>query len=216
MKANKITKVLMTASLLALTASVQAADEDFAINFTTIADVSITQLTPMDFGGELNLAPGSSCTMLVSNTVTPSAVVAKAKDGAGAAESATYQDLSGACDAGEKGTAGIYTITGAPGVKVNVTVNALVGGTNFSFVPTATGVVYDNATDGDAFATFTASGNNQTGSVTLASSDDVLGGTGGVPVIGESQLFVGGTITSSATLLAGKTYTEQFTIDVTY
>lgn len=219
MKANKLTKVLIAAGLVC-SAQSYAATEDFDIGFETIVDVSIGLTQAMDFGSELNLASGTTCTMLVAAATHPDALDAKLASTTTSllTASTTFQDLSSGCTTtgSEKGTAGVYTITGAPGVDVTITVNAITAGTDFNFVPTVTVVDYDGTGDDDIFTDLTGT-TDKTGVVTLANAVDVSGRTtGGLPESGQTKVYVGGTITTLVKLTADDDYDEDFTIEVTY
>lgn len=210
MRANKLTKALMATGIL-FVGQAQAVVEDVSVSFTTIQDVSIALTQAMDFGDDLALASGSTCVLTVTAAGGPSAL--DSRIAVVAAEGGTYQDST--CDSSDddKGTAGIYTITGAPGVSVNVTVNPITTGTSFNFVPTAVETTYDGLGDGDSLTDLTITGDT----VALANAVDVSGRTvGGLPVAGEARLYVGGTITTVANLVADSAHTEEFTIDVTY
>lgn len=210
MLTNKLTKALMATGFI-LVGQAHAAVEDVSVSFETIQDVSIALTQAMHFGDDLSLASGSTCTLDVTSVNGPSpldARIAVASAGGG-----TYQASD--CDSSDDdtGIAGIYTITGAPGVVVNVTVNPITTGTSFNFAPTAVETTYDGSGDGDSLTDLTVTGDT----VQLANATDVSGRTvGGLPVAGEARLYVGGTITTVTNLIADSDHTEQFTIDVTY
>ncbi|MGJ8691253.1 MAG: hypothetical protein ACSHW0_02085 [Thalassotalea sp.] len=214
MRANKLTKVLLVTGL-AFSTQVLAKSEDYKVNFTTIADVSIALTQAMDFGDDLNLASGSACSMEVNAGDGPSELDARIAD-AGAAAGGAFQAITGTGCNGGTGTAGIYTITGAPGVTVNISVNGTTGGAAFNFTPEAVVANYDDGTDGDNLKDLTLSGINSAGTVQLATLADETRTVGGLPVAGESRLYVGGTITTTTKLDADTDYAEDFTIDVTY
>ena len=212
MQANKLTKILLTAGLVFSMQS-QATDVDLGLNFTTIADVAITQNTALDFGSDLAVAQGSACTMLVNGTAVPSEVDAQLAVASAAGAHSTYANLSGNCDSSAKGTPGVFTITGAPGLSVGITLNPL-NGTNLTFAPAGVASLYNNTANGDTFAVLTS---GSAGSSQFASAADVAGRTaGGFPNEGEIKLFVGGVVTAKTTLNTSQTYTEQFVIDANY
>lgn len=210
MKANKLTKVLLTAGLVFSIQS-QATDVDLGLNFATVADVAITQDTALDFGSDLIAAAGSACTMAVDGTAVPDELTAQMGVVAPAGEHATYADLSGDCDATAKGTPGVYTISGAPGQEVTITLNPL-NGTDLTFVPSGVASDYDGAEDGDLF---TAVPSATATLVDLAGSGDTRT-DGGFPTSGQVKLFVGGIVTAKTNLAASTAYTEQFVIDANY
>ena len=98
---------------------------------------------------------------------------------------------------------------------MQVKVNALTSGTFFNFTPTGCIANYNGAANGDLCAAVSADTNVP---VKTAKSGDVTGnGAGsGAPAVGKTYISVGGDLVVAQTLTAGQTYTEQFTIDVTY
>jgi len=213
MKLNTITKFLCVASVIASPLSF-ADNIDGAISFTTVPDVSIIQLQALAFGGGMPLTLNDTCVLLVSDTVNPSETDAGISN-SGAAEAGTYQTRTGQCDNTIKGTAGIYSVSGGSGVPIKITLNALTG-TKFNFSPTGTVGNYDgaNTANGDTFVALVA---DTEATVNLANTNDVTNAVaGGAPQAGKTKVFVGGTMTASSNLVAGTTYTESFTIDITY
>lgn len=220
MKANKITSLLVATGLTAAAStSLQAADVPMSFSFQTVPDVTISLVQNLSFGNDFTLAVSSTCSMLVSSASTerPGSVAARIGTATAWAAGTSYQAKSGNCDTANPGTAGIYKIAGAKGVDVDVTVNAIpAGGVDFSFIPEGCVVSYDGSADGDNCFDLTANGNNREYTATLAADADTIGNTSGSPIAGEALLYVGGEITAQNTLTAGTTYTQQFTIDVTY
>ena len=213
MKFSKITKILCVASVMASPLAL-ADNIDGAISFTTVPDVSIIQLQALAFGADMTLTLNDTCTLLVTGTVIPSETDAGISD-SGAAASGTFQDRTGNCDNAIDGVAGIYEVSGGSGVPVKITLNSLTG-TDFNFAPTGTVGNYDgaNTSDGDSFTDLTS---NTEATVNLANTNDVTNAVaGGAPQAGKTKIFVGGLLTASTALTAGTTYTETFTIDVTY
>lgn len=213
MKFNKITKALCVASIFASPMAL-ADNIDAGISFTTVPDVSIVQLQALAFGGGMPLTLNDDCTLLVSTTAAPSETDAGISN-TGAAATGTFETRTGACDPAITGNAGIYEVSGGQGVPVKITLNSLTG-TNFDFTPTGVVGNYDGAAtaNGDAFADLVA---DTELTVNLANTNDVTNAVaGGAPQAGKTQIFVGGTLTASTNLVAGTTYTETFTIDVTY
>jgi hypothetical protein len=216
MKAKILQKSLIVAGMMSglLSMSSHAADADLSFSFETIVDVSIVQTQGLDFGADLAISAASTCTLLVSSTVRPGSVAARQGLGVAVAESGTFETRTGDCDNAGVGTAGIYTITGAPGVTVNVTVNPIApaGGLDFSFVPTGAVINYVSDVTDDTILNVVSATELP---VILADTDDVS--TTGSPIAGQTLLFVGGTLTAQQTLTAGTTYnTQTFVVDVVY
>jgi hypothetical protein len=224
MKYNKIVKALSkTGVVCAILASSSAfaADETYTFGFTTVADVAVAEITELNFGGQLALAGGTVCQLNVGNAVAdlPSESDAKIANGSSVGAGTNYANLVGVgCGsaAGTDGVPGVFEITGASGVEVDVTLTSQLAGTNFNFVPNGVGVFHDgNATNGDTFVPITA---GAAATLRLANLNDLLTNTGsaGVPSVGNSLFFVGGTATVTTTLLAGTEYTETFGVEVVY
>lgn len=221
MKAINIQKTLITTALLAFGYSglVQANVGTVGFSFTTVPDVSISTATPINFGTDLRLATGTTCTLIVTSAAGPGHAAARL--GSTTAAAATFEDRTGDCEpagtGNSTGTAGIYNIVGANGVEVSIQVNPILpnAANFFSFVPTATAATYDGvASGGDTLVAFGTAGSAATGLATLASPTD----TGvGSPIPGQTKLFVGGTLTAQQQLTAGTTYNlQEFTVDVIY
>lgn len=214
MKFNKITKALCITSIIASPMAL-ADNIDAGISFTTVPDVSIIPLQALAFGGGMPLTLNDTCKLLVSTTDAPAETDAGISSSAGAAATLTFETRTGECDTAITGTAGIYEVSGGEGVPVKITLNSLTG-TNFDFDPTGVVGDYDgaNGANGDAFADLVADTELE---VNLANTNDVTNAVaGGAPQAGKTKIFVGGTLTASTSLAAGTTYTETFTIDVTY
>jgi hypothetical protein len=218
MKANFLKKSALagciTLSLSSVSMLAQAADGTFGLNFTTVPDVAIVETTGLDFGADLALAQSTTCTMVVDGTTgAPASTDARLAGGGVVAEGANYGSRTGDCDNAGTGTVGKYTITGADGVEVNITLNSILPGAGtFSFAPVGIVVDYDAATDGDAYAVLAPDVIQQ---ADLATSADI--GTGGSPIPGQTFLYVAGTLTAQEVLTAGLTYAaQQYVIDVVY
>ncbi len=217
MRAINMKKTLICSAVLALgfggLAQAATVTADFA--FTTVPDVAIAEAIALDFGVDLRLGVGTTCTLLVTNVVGPGSTAGRY--GPTTADAATFQNRTGDCDNAGTGTAGVYDITGANGVDVAIIVNPILPNASnfFAFVPTATAVEYDNGADGDALVAFGAGvGSTATGTAQLATPAD----TGvGSPIPGQTKLFVGGTLTAQQQLTAGTDYNLQtFIVDVVY
>lgn len=224
MKLNKICNVLAATGLVCtamVSSNVLAATNNYNFTMTTVADVTLTQLTELNFGGQLGLQAATTCELNIgiADDDSPSAIVAKISEGAPLAVGANFAELTGVgCGAGAvgtDGTVGVYEIVGAGGVDVDISLTSELAGTNFNFVPEGVTVSYDGAGNGDTFVAVTPALN---GTAKLANTGDLSGnGPGsGVPAVGKTLLFVGGVITVNNTLLAGTEYTETFGIDVVY
>jgi hypothetical protein len=222
MKANILQKSLIVAGMMSglVSMSSQAADEVMSFSFETIADVSIAQIQGLDFGADLAVGVNSTCDLLVDSTTNrPGSVDARQGVGTTAIdETATFQTREGDCDpttSGTTGTAGIYAITGAPGVTVTLSVNPIApaGGVDFSFIPTGFGVNYVANTADDTLVDIDPAGGGV--DIILAAADDIS--DTGSPIPGQSFVYVGGALTAQRTLTAGTTYnTQTFVIDVVY
>lgn len=211
MKFNTITKILCVVGIVASPLSL-AKQTDAGISFTTVPDVSIIQLQALAYGSDMTLGLNDTCILAVNSTDAPSEADAGISN-SGAGSSGSYLTRSGGCG-GAAGTvtAGIYEVSGGAGVPVKITLNTLTG-TNFNFAPTGTVGTYGTP-DSDTFVNLVADGE---ATATLASVASVTGAvSGGTPQAGKTKVFVGGTLTASTALSAGTTYTETFTIDVTY
>jgi hypothetical protein len=221
MKANNMRKTLICSAVLAMgvssLAQANVVTADFA--FTTVPDVAIAESVALDFGSDLRLGTGTTCVLSVNDTAGPGSTAGRY--GPSTPTVGTFQQRSGDCEpaglGNSTGTAGVYDITGANGVQVDIVVNPILpnASNNFAFVPTATAVNYDNGADNDNLVTFAAgAGSTATGTTQLATSSD----TGvGSPIPGQTKLFVGGTLTAQQQLTAGTTYNlQQFSVDVVY
>ncbi|WP_448567980.1 hypothetical protein [Thalassotalea ganghwensis] len=221
MNTNTFKKLAVATTISsALSVTANAADVDMSFAFTTVPDVAIVEQQAMNFGNDFTLAIASTCNMQVESgaaDAAPGNILAR-MGAALAGNGANYQAKTGDCDQANPGVAGIYKISGAKGVLVDITVNGInAGGVDFSYLPEGCYVVYNNASDGDVCTNFTAgTGNTVVGTTTLATDADTIGNTSGSPIAGEALIFLGGTITAQNTLTAGSTYVESFTIDVVY
>lgn len=218
MKANLMKKSALAACITVTLSSVsmlaQAADGTFGLNFTTVPDVAIVETTALDFGADLALGQSTTCTLVVDGTTgAPSSTDARAATGSVDPQGANYGSRTGDCDSAGTGTVGKYTITGADGVEVNITLNSILPGAGtFSFAPLGIVVNYDAAGGGDTYTVVAADVTQQTD---LATSAD--NGIGGSPIPGQTFLYVAGTLTAQEVLTAGLTYsTQQYVIDVVY
>jgi hypothetical protein len=225
MKAINCKKTLLASSALLAMSGISnfshAKDGTFNFAFTTVPDVSINQITGLDFGDDLLLASGSTCTMLIDGATNTPGTVDALVDGASVVAQALYGIRSGDCDATglTSGVIGKYVINGAEGVTVSIVVNPLLTGNggNFAFSPAGTAVNY-NAAAVDTFVDLVP-GTSQTAiaDIRLHATADVDQGSGTAAFPGQSFLYIGGTLTADTQLTAGTEYTDSsFVIDVTY
>jgi len=210
MKFNTITKIMCVVGIIAAPLS-QAATVNGSVAFSTVPDVSIVPLQALQFGGEMTLTLNDTCTMIVSSVGGPSEADANISN-SGAGAGGTFQTRTGTCDNAVTGLAGIYEVSGGSGVPVKITANSLTG-TNFNFVPAGVAGNYGTP-DSNTLDNIVA---DTEMTVNLASVADVTGAvSGGAPQEKKTKIFMGGTLTATTPLDAGTTYTETFTIDVTY
>jgi hypothetical protein len=226
MKAINCKKTLLASALIAmsgLSTSTLAADGTFGLNFTTVPDVSISQVIGLNFGDDLQLATGSTCTLAVdaSSTNTPSSAAGLLDVSGDITEGTDFQLRSGNCDSTSTsdGIVGKYVINGAEGVTVSITVNPIITGSggNFAFSPQGVASNYAAAADDTFVALAPGVGQTATADVRLHSSADADQGGTSSPFPGQSFLFIGGTLTADTQLTAGTVYAAStFVVDVTY
>ncbi len=188
-----------------------AATGTFAVGFTTVADITITEVQPISFGTTMFITNAGTCTMDVA---TPLALTMQAE--LASLTGANFGNVTGSgcvtTAAGASGNQGGYfRLTGLSGADVKLTVNSA-SNADFGFVPTGCAIDHDGTAGAntDSCLTFTA-GTPLT--VTLANATDA-GGTN--PVDKQLMLAVGGTITVNQALTAATAYTQNFTIVATY
>lgn len=224
MKYNKIQTVLASSGLacaMLLSTSASAVSTNYDFTFDTVQDVALVPVTELNFGGKLGLQAGDTCEMRVGALAAnaPGVTAALMADGTTLGAGANYGELFGAdCGAdavGTDGTPGVYRITGAGGVVVDISLTSQGAGAFFNFVPAGVAVNYDGAADGDDLQPVNG---GLDATITLANTADQAGNTpgSGFPVVGESLIFLGGDITVTSLLNAGQEYTQTFGIDVVY
>lgn len=218
---NTIKKAIVPATFLAVASfsnPISAATENYAVGFSTVPDIGITEVQALDFGSGLGLSASDNCAMqgndATSTTYIGDVVMNLSKD----TDHAAGADLGDTTCSGNgingvnSGTPGVYEIAGVPGGEVDINISD-VSGTNLNFTANGCAGDYDGAADGD-LCTDLASG---AATVTIASPGDTVGNGGlGSPVSGTTRLVVGGTVTAVGANPAGTTITESFVIDVTY
>lgn len=206
--------------------SLMAATANYSVGFTTVPDITITQVQAMSFGSFLGLTNGATCTMTVTDSGTaatyPGDSVLRVARAVPAGPGADVAKLTscGSAPATATGTVGIYEIQGIAGGSVVVTVGNVTGGTDFNYTAGGCVATFDGAGDGDSCLALTGGTPTGAGLVKLASAADTVGNTGGAnsgnPTPGAARIAVGGTITATATHTAGQTLTQSFAITVTY
>jgi len=224
MQPNKLSKLLLPCAIAAslISANVLANSTTYTVGFTTVPDISITSVTPMDFGAGLGLGATASCALNFSNTTGdtdyPGDVILNLATSAGAAGSTAGELTGTGCEAsaGLTGTFGVYEVSGVAGGTVNVTINDITAGVDFNYASAGCIGTYDNGADGDSCTSIAASGSPQ--SVILATSGDTVGNSvgSGIPAPGVTRILLAGAITATQTHTAGQALSENFTIDVTY
>lgn len=185
-----------------------AAADTFNLTVNTIQDVTIAEVTPLDFGENILTDANTSCAM---DADAPADATVFADGGLAAA---SYGVITGTGCVGSGttvATPGVYSITGVDGLDVTLTLTSEVqGGGDYTFSPTGgCGVVHDNASGGDTCDAITVGT-----PITLTIADGVDDGDA---VAGTTHFTVGGTIGVGATGLTSDTnYTATFLVNVVY
>ena len=185
-----------------------AAVSPFAVSFTTVADVVLSEVTPLNFGTNVFIANGGICDMGVV-PAPASLVTVPAQTGA----AGTSGNITGAgcltVNAGANGnTLGYYTVVGLGGQSVTVTV-ASASNADFDFAPAGCVANFDGGAGGDTCDTFTAD------NPIVARLSDA--GDDGTVLLNSTTIVVGGRITVGATDLTPATaYTQNFNITAVY
>jgi len=208
MQPNKTKLALQVGALLiGSSCAFNAAADSFNLTVNTIADVTIAEVTALDFGANIKTDASGSCAMDADQPVG-STVFAD-----GNLTATTYGTLTGANCVGASATPGVYSITGEAGLDVTITLTSEAQGAgDFTFSPTeGCAVIHDGAgTDGD-LCTALVVGTPLTG-VTIADGSD-----NGDSVSGATHFTVGGTIAVGATGLTSDTgYVATFNVNVIY
>jgi hypothetical protein len=213
MQPNK-TKIslIIGAMYLGVSGASYAASEPFIITATTIADVLITEDTPLDFGANVFVTTGT-CSMDASDPGEALLQVGSAAD----TVAVGYGDLSGdACIVGNTGTPGVYTVSGASGTEVNITLGGITTA-DFTFTPDSSAYSdYTGVDDATADAIGALSDVTTTTDFLAADDEDDLAIVSNA-VGGELVFTLGGTLTILQELTPETTYNaETFTVSVTY
>lgn len=186
--------------------------DTFNLTVNTISDVSIDQVTPMDFGTSILTDALVSCT-LRGDLPAPATVFSDGTYSAGAGTDAPGALNGAGCVTGNTGTPGLYTITGEATLAVNITLNSEAQTDNFTFTPnSACAVNYNN----DAS---TAATDDLCTLLTVGTPEAVTlpGAVDGLATAGIGYFSVGGTIGTLAGGLTSDTpYTATFLVNVIY
>jgi len=133
-------KTLVAAALLmSMSNASMAGSNPFTISAQAIADVKISEITPLSFGTKVDGNAGSTCTLLSLepadddvNADIDSDGVAADTIGTGNAGS-NWDAISGNCKTGGEAS-GVYEVAGEQGMTFNITLAAVVD-TDFTFTP---------------------------------------------------------------------------------
>jgi hypothetical protein len=205
MKNSKIAKKLLPLLVLPFASSTMAATESFNVGFTTLPEITVTEIQAMAFGSVLKLSAASACTLTANgtNTVTP------AESKSIEAQAGTPGLLADDCAGGAAGTVGIYEITALQGSDVNITVTGETNA-NIQFEPIGYAMDFDGTTGADAVTVVSEAG----GTVPITAPATAEFNATVSP--GVLRLIMGGTITNQTTLLADTAVTANVTVDVVY
>ena len=209
--------LILGAAYLGASATAYAASQSFDITATTVPDVSLTEVTPLDFGTTMFVTAGGTCLMQAASPGSNLAVMQWPNNTGVAA--ANYGDLSGSgCVNGTgTGTPGVYKVSGVDGTAVKITITGFTG-TDFNFSPNSGCIVTyngDNTDDADTCASFIP-GVQQTVNLAATGETDTSGSTNSA-IAGEVVFTVGGTVTVGGVDLSPNTsYAEAFSVNVVY
>jgi hypothetical protein len=215
----------ISAICLGVAGGASAATGTFDITATTLPDVTLTEVTALDYGQSMFVTQGGVCVMNAATPGDQSGVMQYDDATVGGLVAANYGDISGTgcVDGTGTGTPGVYKITGLPGGTVDITISG-VNGTSFDFAPNSGCIVtFDGATaaeSGDTCAPFVPGvSSSKLIPVSQAAEQGTTTVDGNI-VAGELVFTVGGTVTIGGTdavdLTANQAYSENFTVDVTY
>jgi hypothetical protein len=196
--------------LIAAMSPAMATDLLVPINFTTLPVITITAITPLDFGPVLSLTLADTCTMSTSagTALTPAQEGTDSTDAVLFGTPAVAQsvgEFSGDCSGAADGTPGIYEITSFADADITVSVTAGTA-TDISFAPAGyvTNVVEAGVFSRETLAVGTDALVNASASLTAFGQ------------AGTNRAIVGGTITNFAALTAGAPYATDFNLNVVY
>jgi hypothetical protein len=204
MKTNKI-KSLVALAMMGTCSQLTAAEVTANISFTTLPEITVSQVRAISFGQVLSLTANAICTMGVDGGGGTEALT-NAQAGYDAVTATDMQDagdLTGACDTNANGTVGIYEISSFRGADVAITLEKGTA-TEIDFTPA--GKVYDY--DATALEDLAAVGSSYQVQASSATTAFILEG--------KNRVFLGGTIQNTQALEADGTYTTDFEINVVY
>jgi hypothetical protein len=219
MKLTKLNKVIIGAALILGVGQAYSTTQTANFQFRTLPAVSIVETQAMNFGAVLQLTSGAACTMELNTTD----FLAGSVDGTGlgATAGANEEGFTTGCSAAavtagaNAGTAGLYTISGAQGATVDVTLTTddnSGGGIDFQPI----GYV-GNFAAGPARADITGPAATTPGAGTPVNVQLAATGDANPDVTaGEVILVLGGTVTNQRALTASEALTATFTVDVNY
>ena len=209
--------LMLGVAYLGASATAYAASQSFDITATTVPDVSLSEVTPLNYGTTMFVTAGGTCLMQATSPGSDLADMQWPNNTGVAA--ANYGDLSGSgCVNGlGTGTPGIYKVTGVAGAAVKITITGFTG-TDFNFSPNSGCIVTyngDNTDDADTCESFIP-GVQETVNLAAAAETDTSGSTNSA-VAAELVFTVGGTVTVGAVDLSPNTaYAEAFSVNVVY
>ncbi|WP_448567982.1 hypothetical protein [Thalassotalea ganghwensis] len=195
------------ALLVGASGASNAATGTFDITVNTIADVVLTEETPLDFGTNIFTSTGS-CTMDAATPSTASLQI----DPAVTATATNYGDLNGSgCVTGAVATPGVYKVTGSPGATINITINGFtsVAG-DYSFTPNSNAVGIYGATGASGAAGDDIIGTLSTVGPTAVRLPDATEALEAEVTANELVFTLGGTLTVTSPLTANTTYGTAF------
>ncbi len=214
-------------AIFGATLALSASADTFTASVTTIDDVSITPVQPLDFGSTIMTTAGT-CVMTAA---LPGSTLMEFQTSATGASGGTYggtTNTSGACidtpGSDTSVTPGIWRISGAAGIGVNLLVSQIAqASADYTFSPTGgCYVLFDGAAaaaDSDSCATLTPGTvvTSATAKLSIGAGEAHIGDIQGVASTAGDLLFtIGGTITIVNALTAETDYPLTFQVDVTY
>lgn len=213
MRHNKILKALAVTTTVVLSTSVLAATVTGSVGFRTIKDVTVTETNSVNFGNSIVPLAGKTCSFAGFDTG-----LATGASKLAVPTSTAAIDIAGTgCTDGDDATPGYFTISGATGASIKITVNSsdAVAFPDYTFTPA---VQYSAFPVGGA-ANTSADNTNQIGTnifpdttttvvlndANVTNADD-----------GQGTLFVGGTLSIVNDLSYDTSYSVDYVVDVTY
>jgi hypothetical protein len=197
--------------LLAMSNAADAASGSYAVTVTTLPDLVLTEIQPLNYGSNMYIDALGVCTMDAGTpTDTLAQIVRTSADSTGAGFGAIVGTgcVTSALDHTKPG---IYKIKGLQGQTVNITIGGA-SDADFSFSPNGCIGTYDGSTTAaDTCSAYTGAQSAVT--KPLATTADVAGAA----VAGELLFTVGGVVTvGSINLIASQAYSQSFPVDVIY